>query len=79
MKDCIPCTVAFYQEVCRIFFFFKKSVRSDTFFFYFLKNLFRILTSFVFIYLVTSCGLQDLSSLTRDQSFQAYSNESEES
>ena len=20
MKDCIPCTVAFYQEVCRIFF-----------------------------------------------------------
>ena len=24
MKDCIPCTVAFYQEVCRIFFFYKE-------------------------------------------------------
>ena len=61
------------------FFYCKPLLIFFTFFFYFLKNLFRILTSFVFIYLVTSCGLQDLSSLTRDQSFQAYSNESEES
>ena len=24
MKACFPCTVAFYQEVCRIFFFLRK-------------------------------------------------------
>ena len=26
MKACFPCTVAFYQEVCRIFFFFLRKV-----------------------------------------------------
>ena len=30
LKACFPSTVAFYQEVCGIFFFFlKKSVRSE--------------------------------------------------